>query len=118
MQAVAKLSNCPTSPRKMRLVADMIRGRKVDEALHLLKFNNRQVLANYMEKTLLSALSNWNQKNEGARMEDADLIVKEVRVDGGRTIKRLRYAPQGRGHRMVRRSNHITIVVDSLNTEK
>lgn len=110
--SLAKLNNCPTSPRKMRLVADMIRGKKVDLALHMLKFSGKEA-AGRMEKLLLSALSNWTAKNEGQRMEDAELIVKEVFVDSARQLKRLRTAPQGRGHRIRKRSNHVTLVVDS-----
>jgi len=112
MEAIAKLNNVPTPPRKMRLVADMIRGRKVSEALNILKFEAKQG-APRMEKLLLSAIANWQEKNEEVRLEDADLFVKEVRVDGGRILKRLRPAPQGRAHRIRKRSNHITLVVDS-----
>lgn len=107
----AKLNNCPTSPRKMRLVADMIRGKKVDLALYMLKFSNKEA-APRMEKLLLSALSNWQAKNEGVRMEDENLFIREVHVDSGRQLKRLRTAPQGRGHRIRKRSNHITLIVD------
>ncbi|MFP4092919.1 MAG: 50S ribosomal protein L22 [Cyclobacteriaceae bacterium] len=112
MEAIAKLNNVPTSPRKMRLVADMIRGRKVNEALNMLKFEAKQGAAK-MEKLLLSAIANWQEKNPDERLEDADLFVKEVKVDGGRMLKRLRPAPQGRAHRIRKRSNHITIVVAS-----
>lgn len=114
MEAIAKLNNVPTPPRKMRLVANMIRGRKVSEALNMLKFEAKQG-APKMEKLLLSAIANWQERNEDARLEDADLFVKEVRVDGGRMLKRLRPAPQGRAHRIRKRSNHITLVVDSRN---
>jgi large subunit ribosomal protein L22 len=112
MEAIAKLNNVPTPPRKMRLVADMIRGRKVSDALNILKFEAKQG-APRMEKLLLSAIANWQEKNEDVRLEEADLFVKEVRVDGGRILKRLRPAPQGRAHRIRKRSNHITLVVDS-----
>lgn len=112
MEAIAKLNNVPTPPRKMRLVADMIRGRRVNEALNILKFEAKQG-APKMEKLLLSAIANWQEKNEDVRLEDADLYVKEVRVDGGRILKRLRPAPQGRAHRIRKRSNHITLVVAS-----
>lgn len=114
MEAIAKLNNVPTPPRKMRLVADMIRGRKVSEALNILKFEAKQG-APKMEKLLLSAVANWQERNEDARLEDADLYIKEVRVDGGRILKRLRPAPQGRAHRIRKRSNHITLIVDSRN---
>ncbi|MEK6479258.1 50S ribosomal protein L22 [Catalinimonas sp. 4WD22] len=114
MEAIAKLNNVPTPPRKMRLVADMIRGRKVSEALNILKFEAKQG-APKMEKLLLSAVANWQERNEDARLEDADLYVKEVKVDGGRILKRLRPAPQGRAHRIRKRSNHITLIVDSRN---
>ncbi len=110
--AFAKLNNCPTSPRKMRLVADMIRGKRVDMALAMLRFSTKEA-AGRLEKLLLSALANWQAKNEGQRIEDQELIVKEVQVDGGRMLKRLRPAPQGRGFRVRKRSNHITMIVDS-----
>lgn len=117
MEAIAKLNNVPTPPRKMRLVANMIRGRKVSEALNILKFEAKQG-APKMEKLLLSAVANWQERNEDERLEDANLFVKEVRVDGGRILKRLRPAPQGRAHRIRKRSNHITLVVDSRNVEE
>ncbi len=112
MEAVAKLNNCPTSPRKMRLVVDLIRGQKVENALHILKFNPKEA-SRKVEKLLLSAIANWQAKNEGARMEDSNLIVKTVFVDGGRMLKRIKPAPQGRGYRIRKRSNHVTLVVDS-----
>ncbi len=107
----AKLNNCPTSPRKMRLVADMIRGKKVNLALYMLKYSNKEA-ADRMKKLLLSALANWQAKNEGVRMEDESLFIREVHVDSGRQLKRLRTAPQGRGHRIRKRSNHVTLIVD------
>lgn len=110
--AFAKLNNCPTSPRKMRLVADMIRGKKVDTALAMLRFSTKEA-AGRLEKLLLSALANWQAKNEGQRIEDSELVVREVHVDSGRMLKRLRPAPQGRGYRVRKRSNHITMVVDT-----
>jgi len=112
MEAIAKLNNVPTSPRKMRLVADMVRGQKVNSALNILKFESK-VASQYLEKVLLSAISNWEQKNGDERVEEANLYVKVLKVDGGRMLKRLRPAPQGRAHRIRKRSNHITIVVDS-----
>ena len=112
--AVAKLNDCPTSPRKMRLVADMIRGKRVDMALAMLRLSTKEA-AGRLEKLLLSALANWQAKNEGSRIEDAELIVKSINVDGGRQLKRLRPAPQGRGYRVRKRSNHVTIVVDNKN---
>lgn len=113
MEAVAILNNCPTSPRKMRLIVDMIRGEKVERALNTLKFNNRQIYANYVEKLLKSAISNWEQKNPGNRVEESELFVKTIYVDGGTMAKRMRPAPQGRGYRIRKRSNHITLIVDS-----
>jgi large subunit ribosomal protein L22 len=113
MEAIAKLKNVPTSPRKMRLVADLIRGQKVDRALSILKFESK-IGASKIEKLLVSAIANWKQKNEDARIEDADLYVKTIFVDGGRMLKRLRPAPQGRGHRIRKRSNHITLVIDTM----
>jgi len=113
---VAKLNNCPTSPRKMRLLADLIRGKKVDYALNVLKFNAKEA-SGRLEKLLLSAVANWQAKNEGIRIEEANLFVKEVFVDSARQLKRLRPAPQGRGYRIRKRSNHVTIVVDSKSVE-
>jgi large subunit ribosomal protein L22 len=113
MEAIAKLKNIPTSPRKMRLVADLVRGKKVNLALNILKFEPK-VGARNIEKLILSAVANWTVKNDGARVEDADLFVKTIFVDGGRQLKRLRPAPQGRAHRIRKRSNHVTVIVDSL----
>ena len=111
MEAVAKLNNNPTSTRKMRLLADLIRGMEVEKALNILKFHPKHP-STPLEKLLLSAVANWKVKNEGARVEDANLFVKTVFVDGGRVLKRMRPAPQGRGYRIRKRSNHVTIVVD------
>ena len=111
-QAVALLNDVPTSPRKMRLVADMIRGKEVNLALDLLKFSSKEA-SRRVEKLLLSAIDNWKQKNEGVRIESANLVVREIFVDGGRILKRLRPAPQGRAHRIRKRSNHVTITVGS-----
>ena len=116
MEAIAKLNNCPTSPRKMRLVVDLIRGERVEKALSILKFTNKEA-AIRVEKLLLSAIKNWEAKNEGARPEENQLFVKTVMVDGGRQLKRLRPAPQGRGYRIRKRSNHVTLIVDSKNVE-
>ncbi len=110
----AKLNNCPTSPRKMRLVADMVRGKDVFQALSLLQFSPKEA-AKRMEKLLRSAIANWEAKNEGQRPEDAGLIVKEVFVDSGRMLKRIQPAPQGRAHRIRKRSNHVTLIIDSIN---
>ena len=112
--AFAKLNDCPTSPRKMRLVADLIRGKKVEMALAILKFNSREA-SRRLEKLLLSAISNWEAKNEDASIEDADLFVKEIRVDGVTMLKRLQTAPQGRAHRIRKRSNHVTLVLGAHN---
>ena len=115
--AFAKLNNCPTSPRKMRLVADLVRGKKVENALQILRFSPKEA-SRRLEKLLLSALANWQAKNEDENIEDADLIVSEIRVDGGAMLKRLRPAPQGRAHRIRKRSNHVTLVVGSkINTQ-
>tara|TARA_B100000965_G_C19064126_1_gene529199 strand:+ start:141 stop:551 length:411 start_codon:yes stop_codon:yes gene_type:complete len=110
--AFAKLNNCPTSPRKMRLIADLIRGMDVDKALAELKLNPKEASLR-MEKLLLSALANWEVKNEGKRMDDNNLYVSEVTVDSARMLKRIQPAPQGRAHRIRKRSNHVTLVVDS-----
>ena len=112
--AFAKLNNCPTSPRKMRLVADLVRGEKVEKALNILKFSQKEA-SNRLEKLVLSAVANWQAKNEEADIEEADLFVKEIRVDGGSMLKRLRPAPQGRAHRIRKRSNHVTVVIGANN---
>jgi large subunit ribosomal protein L22 len=112
MEAIAKLNDCPTSPRKMRLVVDLIRGEKVEKALYILKYTNKEA-AIRVEKLLLSAIKNWESKNEGLRPEESELFVKTVTVDGGRQLKRLRPRAQGRGNRIRKRSNHVTLVVDS-----
>jgi large subunit ribosomal protein L22 len=114
MEAVAKLNNVPTSARKMRMVADLVRGEQVNRALNILKFEPKEGAAR-LEKLLLSAIANWQAKNEDERLEDADLYIKEIRVDGGRMLKRLRPAPQGRAHRIRKRSNHVTMIIDSKN---
>ena len=112
--SIAKLQNCPTSPRKMRLVVDLIRGVNVEKALYILKYTNKEA-AIRVEKLLLSAIKNWEAKNEDKRVEDSNLFVKEVSVGGGRQLKRLRPAPQGRGYRIRKRSNHVHLIVDSKN---
>src|ERR1039457_6005986 len=114
MEAVAKLRNYPTSPRKMRLLADEIHGMNVEKALALLE-HHPQHSSTPLHKLLWSAVKNWEQKNEGKSAADASLVVKTVFVDGGRVLKRMRPAPQGRGYRIRKRSNHITIIVDSNN---
>ncbi len=108
----AKLNNCPTSPRKMRLVADLVRGKDVEMALGVLKFTPKEA-AIRLYKLVLSAISNWQIKNEGVRMEDSNLFIKSVMVDSAKQLKRIRPAPQGRAHRIRKRSNHITVVLDS-----
>jgi large subunit ribosomal protein L22 len=113
-QYQAVLRNCPTSPRKMRLVADMIRGIEVNRALDVLKFSSKEA-SRGVEKLLLSAIANWQAKNEGVRLEESDLFIKEIFVDSGRILKRLRPAPQGRAHRIKKRSNHVTIRLASKN---
>ena len=112
--AIAKLNNCPTSPRKMRLVANLVRGKQVEMALAILKFNQKEA-SRKLEKLLLSAIANWEAKNEEANIEEADLYIKEIRVDGGTMLKRLRPAPQGRAHRIRKRSNHVTMIVEANN---
>jgi large subunit ribosomal protein L22 len=111
MEAIAKLRNYPTSPRRMRLLADLIRGMEVEKALALLE-NHPQHSATPLFKLLRSAISNWEQKNEGTKAEDAGLIVKTIYVDGARTLKRMLPAPQGRAYRLRKRSNHVTLAVD------
>ncbi|WP_400080906.1 50S ribosomal protein L22 [Winogradskyella sp. R77965] len=112
--AFAKLNNCPTSPRKMRLVADLVRGEKAEKALMILRFSQKEA-SRRLEKLVMSAIANWQAKNEDADVEEANLFIKEIRVDGGTMLKRLRPAPQGRAHRIRKRSNHVTVVVDALN---
>lgn len=109
----AVLRNCPTSPRKMRLVTDMIKGVEVNKALDMLKYSSKEASRD-VEKLLLSAIANWQTKNEGARIEESNLVVKEARVDVSRTLKRIQPAPQGRAHRIRKRSNHVTIAIDSM----
>ena len=113
----AILKSCPTSPRKMRIVADTIRGKNVDQALTVLKFSQKEA-SKKLEKLLLSALSNWQSKNEDKSLESSDIFVNEIKVDGGRILKRLRPAPQGRAHRIRKRSNHVTVVLESNNEKK
>ena len=112
----AKLNNCPTSPRKMRLVADQVRGESIVKALAILKFSPKEA-SRRLEKLLMSAISNWQSKNESEDIEKANLFVSEIRVDGGSMLKRIRPAPQGRAHRIRKRSNHVTLVLGSNNIE-
>ncbi|MEY4571566.1 MAG: hypothetical protein RLZ10_777 [Bacteroidota bacterium] len=111
--AFAKLNNSPIAPRKMRMVADLIRGLEVNKALNILQHNAKDASTS-LEKLLRSALANWEQKNEGKSIEEQNLVVKTIQVDGGTMLKRIQAAPQGRAHRIRKRSNHVTIVVDSL----
>jgi large subunit ribosomal protein L22 len=112
---IARLRNCPTSPRKMRLVADLVRGMGVAKASAVLQFTKKHA-ARDLEKLLRSAISNFEQKT-GERWEEADLIIKEISVDGGRVLKRIQPAPQGRAFRVRKRSNHVTLILDSVNPE-
>jgi len=112
----AVLRNVPTSPRKMRLITDMIRGQEVNKALDMLKFSKKES-SRRVEKLILSAIANWQAKNEGIRLEDSNLYVKEVQVDGGRILRRIQTAPQGRAYRIRKRSNHITLVLGSRKQE-
>ena len=111
---MAKLNNCPTSPRKMRLVADQVRGKDVNKALSILKFSHKQASLR-LEKLLLSAINNWQQKNPDSDVENEQLYIKEIKVDGAGMLKRLRPAPQGRAHRIRKRSNHVTMILGNLN---
>lgn len=115
--AFAKLNGCPTSPRKMRLVADLIRGKRVEDALNILRFSQKEA-ARRLDKLVVSAIANWQQKNEDRDVSDAGLFIQEIRVDGGAFLKRLRPAPQGRAHRIRKRSNHVTVVLGQLNLEE
>ncbi len=112
----SSLKNIPTSPRKMRLVADMIRGERANIALNILRFDSKHA-SNTLEKLLLTAISDWQMQNEDISIEEADLYVKEIYVDSARMLKRLRPAPQGRAHRIRKRSNHVTIVIDNHNQD-
>ncbi|MBK9272533.1 MAG: 50S ribosomal protein L22 [Saprospiraceae bacterium] len=112
MEAVAKLRNCPMSPRKMRLVVDLIRGKKVNQALHILKFTKKEA-SEWLEKLLLSAINNWEQKHGEGAADDYELFVKTAFVDGGTVLKRFQPAPHGRAHRIRKRRNHVTLVVAS-----
>jgi len=109
--AIAKLNSCPTSPRKMRLVADLVRGEDVYKALNILKFSPKHASKN-LEKLLLSAINNWEQKNDGEDATSANLVVKSINVDSARMLKRIQAAPQGRAHRIRKRSNHVTLIID------
>tara|TARA_B100000900_G_C20450782_1_gene663060 strand:- start:169 stop:564 length:396 start_codon:yes stop_codon:yes gene_type:complete len=110
--AVAKLNNCPTSPRKMRIVADLVRGKDVDKALDIFKFSQKEA-SRKLEKLLLSAISNWQAKNKDSNIDEANLFIQEIKVDSATMLKRIRTAPQGRAHRIRKRSNHVTIVLNS-----
>ena len=110
--AFAKLNKCPTSPRKMRLAAGLIRGVEVEKAVHILKHSSLEA-SGRLHKLLLSAIANWQAKNEGVRIEDANLIVKEIAVDSGRVLRRIQTAPQGRAYRLRKPSNHVTLIVDN-----
>jgi large subunit ribosomal protein L22 len=112
-QYIARLRNCPTSPRKMRLVADLVRGMDVAKASAVLQFTKKHA-ARDLEKLLRSAISNFEQKS-GERWEEAELYIKEISVDGGRVLKRIQPAPQGRAYRVRKRSNHVTMVLASAN---
>jgi len=112
----AVMRNCPTSPRKMRLVTGLISGKEINKALDILRFS-KQDASRRLEKLLLSAIANWQAKNEGVRVEESSLYIKNIHVDGGRTLKRLQTAPQGRAYRLRKRSNHVTLVLDSISKE-
>ncbi len=109
---VAHLNNVPTSPRKMRLVADLVRGMDADKALYVLQFSPKEA-SRRLYKLLLSAIANWKEKNEGQRLDESQLYIKEIKVDSGRMLKRIQPAPQGRAHRIRKRSNHVTLVVEN-----
>ncbi len=115
-KAFAILRNCSTSPRKMRLVVDMIRGKEVNNALDILRYSPQEATRK-VEKLVLSAVNNWQQKNEGSRLEDNQLYIKEIFVDEGKTLKRIQPAPRGRAHRIRKRSNHVTVIVDVIKIE-
>lgn len=118
MEALAKLNNCPMSPRKMRLVVDQIRGQRVEDALNILKFSQKRMYAEKVEKLLKSAIANWQQVNDERVDEETGLVITKAFVNQGRTLKRVQPAPQGRAHRIRKRSNHITLVVDTMSSEE
>ncbi len=113
METAAKLNNSTYSPRKMRLIADLIRGMRADKALYILKVHEKRMYSKQMEKLLLSAISDWKNKNSDSTGDDSDLYIKSVQVNGGRVLKRVQPAPQGRAHRVRKRSNHIILVLDN-----
>jgi large subunit ribosomal protein L22 len=117
MEAVAKLRNCPNSPRKMRLIADIVRGKNVEEALNIVRFHPMKTYAQRIEKLLLSAVANWQVKNEETKVEQRNLFVKNIFVDNAKQLKRIRPAPQGRANRIIKRSNHVTLIVDEKNAK-
>lgn len=113
MEAVAKLRNCPLSARKMRLVADLVRGKKVEDAVNILRYTNKEA-AGWLEKLLLSAVTNWENKTEGSQnVDELDLRIKTLMVDDAGHLKRIRAAPQGRAHRIRKHSNHVTVVIEN-----
>lgn len=113
MEAVAKLRNCPLSARKMRLVADLVRGKKVEDAVNILRYTNKEA-AGWLEKLLLSAVANWENKTQGAQdIDEANLFIKQLTVDDAGHLKRIRSAPQGRAHRIRKHSNHVTVVIEN-----
>ena len=114
---MARLVDNPTSPRKTRIMVNVIRGKNVDYAMNVLKYSHKES-AEKLLKLLKSAVANWQVKNEGARLENADLYVKTIMVDGGRMLKRIRTAPQGRANRIRKRSNHVTLIIADRNMEK
>ncbi|MBT3301926.1 MAG: 50S ribosomal protein L22 [Bacteroidetes bacterium] len=122
MEAIAKLNNCPYSPRKMRLLADIIRGKSVEDALNIVKFHPKKPYGLKLEKLILSAISNYQVKSEEVKIDESNLFVKSITVDNARQLKRIRPAPQGRAHRIRKRSNHVTLIIGSheakIETEK
>jgi len=113
MEAVAKLKNCPLSARKMRLVADLVRGKKVEDAVNILRYTNKEA-AGWLEKLLLSAVTNWENKTEGSQnVDELDLRIKTLMVDDAGHLKRIRAAPQGRAHRIRKHSNHVTVIIEN-----
>lgn len=117
MEAIAKYKNCPVPPRKMRLLADLIRGLPVEDALNNLRFHPKAKYAKFLEKTILSGIANWQEKNENANIEESELFVKKIWIDEGRKLKRIQPAAMGRAHRILKRSNHISLVIDAPGSE-
>jgi large subunit ribosomal protein L22 len=117
MEAVSKYKNCPVPPRKMRLLANLVRGLPVEDALNNLRFHRKKKYSRFLEKTILSGIANWQEKNQNMNIEESQLFVKNIWIDEGRKLKRIQPAAMGRAHRIIKRSNHISLVIDAPGTD-